>query len=255
MNYQNTYRISDFNASIDEWDIRAANVSISREYNLLPAKILEKIENEHKYKRERSVGMLMLKDKDFAKALESKFDEVMQIFILQNQLEVDWDILSIRKDAAFVINRDIKYPFVGKNIEFRKKNHYLHHIYLKPKHGKDLDIYVNNDIIDVKGINDDLLPLHEEGIIDLIKLICKCHYSKNPKAEINELFSDLVCAYKKRELPYDYYREFNPNSKFKMDMFGNEVLVDGIDSDDMLELVDISYNYESVILPLIRMLR
>ena len=149
----------------------------------------------------------------------------------------------------------IKYPFVGKNIEFRKKNHYTHHIYLKPKQGKDLDIYVNDDIVDIKGISDDLLPLHEEGMIELIKLICKCHYSKNPKSEINELFSDLVLAYKKRELPYNYYREFNPNSKFKMNLFGNEVFSDGIDSDEMLELVDITYNYESVILPLIRMLR
>lgn len=255
MNYQNLYRIEDFNASIVEWDIKSANVSICREYNLLPTATIDAIASQHKSKRERSIGLLMLKDKDFSKALESKFDEVMKIFIEQNNLDLDWDILSIRKDAAFVINKEIKKPLVGEHILFRPKGVYSHHIYLKPPKIKDLDIYINNDTIDVKGISDELIPLHQDGTLQLIRTICTCMGSSNPKKEINELFSDFVLLYKKRELPFEFYREFNVVSKFRVNLFGTESLLDSIDSDELLEMTDITYNYENVILPLIRMLR
>lgn len=255
MNYQNKYRIEDFNASIIEWDIKSANTSICREYNLLPASLIDKIEGMHKSKREKQIGLIMRKDKDFAKKLEECFDIVMQEFIDQNGLDLDWDIISIRRDAAFVINKEIKKPLVGKHVLFRPKGIYSHHIYLKPPKGKDLDIYVNNDVVDIKGIDDELLKFHEEGMISLIRMICTSMGSSNPSKEINELFSDLVIKYKKRELPYDFYREFNPTSKFKLNLFGTETLVDSIDSDEFLEMCDISYNYEKIILPLIRLLR
>lgn len=254
MNYQNPYRIEDFNASIVEWDIRSANVSICREYGLLPDSTLDKIAAQHKSKRERSIGLIMRKNRDFCNALEAKFDEVMQIFIDQNDLDIDWDIISIRKDAAFVINKEIKKPMVGKHIEFRPKGVYSHHIYLKAPKATNIDIYVGNTI-DIKGIGDELLPLHENGIINFINEICKCVGKNDNKKSLNELFADFVLAYKCRELPYEYYREFNVTSKFKVNLFGNEVMMDFIDSDDLLESTDISYNYEKIILPLIRLLR
>ena len=92
-------------------------------------------------------------------------------------------------------------------------------------------------------------------MLELIRMICNCKGSANPNKDINELFSDFVLSYKKRELPYDYYREFNPTSKFRINLFGTETMMDSIDSDEFLNLCDISYNYEKVILPLIRMLR
>jgi len=256
MNYQNKYRLEDFNVSIIEWDIKSANTSICREFHLLPESTINRIESMHKSKREVKIGLLMKKDKDFSKALESKFDIVMNKFIEQNELDLDWDILSIRKDAAFIINKEINKPLVGTNILFRPKGVYSHHIYLKPDKGKDLDIYVSNDDkIDIKGIGDELIQLHENGIISLIKIICNCMGSANPLKDINELFSDLVLKYKKRELLYDFYREFNQTSKFRLNLYGTETLVDNIDSDELLDLVDITYNYEKVILPLIRLLR
>ena len=180
MNYQNLYRIEDFNSSIVEWDIRSANVSICREYGLLPDSTIDKIAQMHKSKRERSIGLIMQKDKDFCKALESKFDEAMKIFLEQNELDLDWDVLSVRKDAAFIINKEVKHPWVGKNIEFRPKGIYSHHIYIKP-----LDMYINNETIDIKGIGDELVKLHEDGMLNLIRLICKSMGSEDPKKEIN----------------------------------------------------------------------
>lgn len=249
MNYLNPYRIEDFNSSIVEWDVKSANVSLCREYGLLPNDLIDKISSMHKSKRERSIGLIMQKDHQFSKALESKFDEMMKEFIEQNDLDLDWDIISIRKDAAFIINKDIKKPLVGQHILFRPKGVYSHHLYLKP-----LDIYVNTETIDVKGIGDELLPLHENGILNLIRIVCNCMGSSDPKKEVNELLSDFVEAYKKRELDLDYYREFNTSSQFRLSLFGNEVLMDSI-SEDLLDSVDITYNYEKVILPLIRIVR
>ena len=88
MNYQNKYRIEDFNASIVEWDIKSANTSICREYGLLPESIIDKIEAMHKAKREKQIGLLMRKDKVFTKKLEECFDIVMKVFIAQNDLDM-----------------------------------------------------------------------------------------------------------------------------------------------------------------------
>lgn len=250
MNYQNTYRLDDWNSSIIEWDMKSANTSICKEYGLLPLETIRRIESMHKSKRERAIGLIGQKDKEFMKALESKFDEVMKIFIEQNDLDLDWDVISIRKDAAFIINREVHYPKVGKYIVFRQKGIYSHHLYLNP-----YDIYINSDTIDVKGINDKILPLHENGILSLLRMIAICEGSTEPKKQLNELFSDFVLSYKERLLDYDYYREFNPSSKFKINLFGEEMLIDSIDTEDLLAQVDISYNYEKIILPLIRLLR
>lgn len=229
--------------------MKAANISICKEYNLLPPTTISKIEVLHKSKRERSIGLISQKDKVFARALEDKFNEVVKIFIENNNLDMDWDILGVRKDAVFVINREIKFPSIGENIIFRPKGRYLHHIYLNP-----YDIYINLDKIDVKGIDDNFLPLHENGILSLLRIISNCMGSDNPKRDINELMSDFVLSYKKRLLDYDFYREFNPNSKFRINLFGNEILLDQID-DEFLPQIDITYNYEKIILPLIRLLR
>lgn len=230
--------------------MKSANISICEEYGLLSQSKIDKIKAMPKARRERAIGMLELKDRIFMKNLESKFDEVVAEFIKQNELELDWDILSIRKDAIFVINRTIKKERIGKHIVFRPKGKYSHHMYINP-----YDIYINSDTIDIKGINDEKIILHENGILSLIRMICKCQGEPNPKKSLNDLFSDFVSSYKKRELDYDFYREFNPSSMYRVNLFGNDVLMENIDSDDLLSKTCIDYNYEKIILPMIRMLR
>ena len=54
-----------FNTKIIEYDLKSANTSLCREYNLLPIKQIEEIESMKKDKRVVTIGKLMRKDKVF----------------------------------------------------------------------------------------------------------------------------------------------------------------------------------------------
>lgn len=249
MFYTNTGRPLIINSEIIEWDIKSANTSVIRSYGLLPDKKIEKIEKLDKHDRVVAIGNIMRKDKDFSKSLEDKFNEVIKIFMHDNSLDKDIDIISIKRDALFVVNKDIRNKNIGEFILFMKKNTYHSFLYIKP-----YEFYISDDKIDVKGISDDLLPLHKDGILQLISDIIEiCGSSNMDKLQINRYLIDFVNAYKNRELPFEYYREFNNQSKYKCNLFGNEVLLDEID-EIYINQIDITFNYLNIVLPLIRII-
>ena len=72
-------------------------------------------------------------------------------------------------------------------------------------------------------------------------------------SEMNRLqsfFKEYVTAYKRKELEFDAYREFNSDSFFRI---GGDypMLADSMIEDDV-EFLDISYNYINVIMPTIQ---
>lgn len=250
MFYTNTNRNFIVNSDIVEWDIHSANLSLIKTYHLLNEDKISKLEDLKKKDRVVSVGLEMQKDKDFSKKLESHFNLIIKEFIETNKLDQDYDITSIKRDAAFVVNRKIKKHQFGEYINFIPKNHYHAYLYIKP-----YEFYFKKDhMVDVKGLRDEVLSLHENGILSLLTdVINIAEESGMNTKKINHYLSDYVNAYKNRELDFDMYREFNNESKFKYNMMGNEMLLEDID-DDLINKIDISYNYLHIILPLIQIL-
>ena len=68
--------------------------------------------------------------------------------------------------------------------------------------------------------------------------------------QLNSFLHEFVKMYKRKELEFDYYREFNVESRFRYQLLGSEIMANNIDS-DMLKHVNIEYNYKNIILPLI----
>ena len=99
-----------------------------------------------------------------------------------------------------------------------------------------------------------IVKLHENGMINLLFYVVDLAEKSglNPD-KINTFLHDFVCMYKSKELEFDYYREFSVESRFRYRFRGAEVMADQID-EQMLEKVDISYNYLHIILPLINLL-
>ena len=228
------------NNEIIEWDIKSANTSLMRYYNLQPNKVIDKLASMPKSQREISVGKLMKKDKEFAKALEESFNKIIQEFMDTNNLTWD-DIVSVKKDAVFVKNHKITHSDFGA-VHFIAKNQYQH-VLLLPKY----EIYLSQSKIDVKGIPDEKLPLHEDGMIDFIRSSMEIASEYN---KLQSFFKEYVTAYKRKELDFDAYREFNSDSLFRI---GGEfpMLSDSMIEDDM-DVLDISYNYINVIIPTIQ---
>ena len=229
-----------YNNEIIEWDIKSANTSLMSYYNLQTDKVIQKIDSKKKSQREISVDKIMRKDKEFAKKLEESFNMIIQEFMDTNQLTWD-DIVSVKKDAVFVKNHKITHSDFGA-VHFIAKNQYQH-VLLLPKY----EIYLSQSKIDVKGIPDEKLPLHEDGMIDFIRSSMEIASEYN---KLQSFFKEYVTAYKRKELDFDAYREFNSDSLFRI---GGEfpMLSDSMIEDDM-DVLDISYNYINVIIPTIQ---
>ena len=228
------------NNDVVEWDIHSANTSLMSYYNLQPEKVIHKILGMAKSQRVIAVGKLMRKDREFAKNLEQSFNKIVQEFMDTNQLTWD-DIVSVKKDAVFVKNHKITQSDFG-DVHFIPKNQYKH-VLLLPKY----EFYLSDKAIDVKGIPDEKLPLHENGMLYFVRNVMSL--ASNPM-KLHSFFREYVEAYKQKELDYDAYREFNSDSLFKI--LGEYPMDSETLLDDEIDDLDISFNYMNVVLPTIQ---
>ncbi len=246
----------EINSSIIEWDMKRAGLSLIKEFQLLSDSKIKELSKLPKLDCDIAIGKLQIKDREFSKNLEKAFTDVMNSFLDENSIDRDIDVLSIKKDACFVINKKIIKSDFGKYIHFVNKNEYHAYLYLKP-----LEIYFKrNGEIDIKGLVGDkkvrnqILKLHENGIINFLTYTIELAEKTglNPK-KMNQFLHNFVEMYKKKELDYDYYREFNVESRFRYQSLGGQIMADYIDT-KMLEKVNIEYNYINIILPLINII-
>lgn len=256
INLINEYRSFEVNSSIIEWDMKRAGLSLVKEFSLLPDLKIRELEVLSKKDCDVAIGNLQIKDHIFSKNLELKFTEVMNLFLKENNIDKDYDCTSIKKDACFVINKSIKHDTFGNFIRFVPKNEYHAYIYIKP-----LEFYFKrNGEIDLKGLVSDkrirnqFLEVHKDGMINFLYYVVELAEKTNmDKKKMYQMLHQFVSMYKCKELDFDYYREFNLESRFRYQFLGGEIMADNIDS-DMLEKVNIDYNYMHIILPLINLI-
>lgn len=238
---------SVINSSITEWDMKSANVSVLEYYDLLPKNQIDAIRKLSSEKRKVAVGLLEQKRPELAEKLERGFDSIVKMFIEVNNLDEDIDVLSIKKDAVFVIAKTPAVTEFGP-VKFVAKNTYHSFIQVGA-----FEFYIGkDDVVDVKGLQK-MAELHKKGILFLISDVVKTAglYSID-KTKMSTYLSDLVRLYKNKELDFEYYREFNSQSKFSVFIDGERYLYDEISEED-IDDVDISYNYINIILPLVRL--
>lgn len=228
-------------AEVVEWDIRSANTSVMLHYNLVEPKLAERLAKLSKMEREIAVGRLQKKRPEFAKQLEEAFNRIIEEFMEANGLDDD-DIVSVKRDAVFVKNHPINVPRFGE-VEFVPKNRYKH-VILIPRY----EVYISDEVTDVKGISDEALEQHAAGMIYFLRTAA---YTAHDFYELQRFFHQYVDAYKKKELDFDAYREFTSDSKFRIRLDGQELLLDTIVEEDMPNL-DILFNYENVVMPVIQ---
>lgn len=256
INRINSFRLFEVSSDIVEWDIRRAGLNLIKENSLLSDKKIGELSQLEKEECDKTIGKLQIKDKEFSKNLEQAFTDIMNLFIKENDLDAEYDVLAIKKDACFVINKKISKCTFGDHIRFVPKNKYHAYLYLKP-----FEFYFRRDgSIDLKGLCRDkkersrIMKLHEDGILNLIQnVICVAEATQMNQAKINQLLHSFVDMYKKRELDFDYYREFTIQSEFRYQFMGAEIMAQNID-EAMFEKVNIEWNYKNIILPLINIL-
>ena len=225
-----------FNTDIYEYDMKSAGTSIMEEFQIVTKDIIRELKELPKKQRVVREGNLQ-KNKDISSKLSDGFSEIRKRFYIENSIELD-DIVSVNKDAIFVTKRcnELKFGCV----KFVEKHHYSSYLRL------DCFQFYYNGEIDVKGISDKIIGLHDDGIMKVIKSFFRNMETSDKKTTLIHL-RRVITDYKTRQLPVSYYREFTPSSKFK-------VIEDSWEYDDFWEdrkdELDISYNLEKILLPL-----
>lgn len=243
-----------FNTKIIEYDLKSANTSLCREYNLLPIKQIEEIESMKKDKRVVTIGKLMRKDKVFKEGLKEAFIDIRRRFFEANNIE-DKDILSIKKDAIFCFGEKEVTEFGA--CKFKDKNTYSSYMRLN-----NFEFYYHPYLsslggeckLDIKGIDDTTLQKHKGFMLKFFATAFK-HF------ETGDLYTQLgylkrfIDRYKHLELEVGYYREFNQSSKILLndseETYDNEVF---IPYHHKQEHLNIDYNYFNILIPMVKMI-
>lgn len=234
--------------TIREYDIKEAGYNLCKYYNLLSDNIMNKLDKLTKDERHIEIGKLQRDDSKFSKNLMIAFSNIQDEFISSNNLSQS-DILSIKKDAIFVIGKVCNNIQFGNSVLFIKKNSYSSFYRI----GK-YEFYYNNknNNLDIKGITDLNHPL-----LDDFKSIIKLYDLGNNKDLIFKKLQKFRYEYLNFDLDSEYYREIQSKmfriSKKYNQITGLELLIPEID-EETFDYIDISYNYINLIAPLISLL-
>lgn len=207
--------ISEF---IREYDISKANISVLREAGVLTEEQYQYYYSCDKLTRVIDIGVMMKNDKSISSTIKNGIMNAKRRFFEENSIEND-DILEIRNDAVFILNKRPVNTTFGM-VNFSLKNEYTS-FYKIPKlkffYFQDQRLGVER--ISVTGINDDILvnkvfSQHKEYFLDFLLAI----FDTAQNCSINDVIDMITSFYNKylnRELDPGYYREFNSDSMFK----------------------------------------
>ena len=228
---------------IVEYDIKAANISVLRDRDIISEADYIMLSSMPKNIREREVGLMELRNPTLYDKIKEGIKDAKESFVSFNRID-DKQILRVANDAVYVNTpNDLKYTKLGKYIEF------------KPKSTFNSFLNINGTIVlvqfmpdgnihaDVKGIGKNS-ELHKNFMVyAIVSSIVMLERSSIEDAI--SYISDLCEKYLRRELSIEYYREFTPESLYRARYTGYNGMQYGmtIAKDQDRDNIDISYNY------------
>lgn len=232
------------NVIITEYDLASGGLSVIKEFKLLEQKYIDNLDQMEKEKKNITIGKLQAKLPQLAKNMVIGFGKARQLFVDQNQIP-DENILSIKKDALFIINVDNINGHVSSNLNFRGKNKYSSYMRIN-----DREFYYSSlsRSLDIKGISDDCKNYQEKYLLNDINKFIGQGERISPEM-LYENLKKYQSDYLNKRLPIETYRNldtgiFTMEGGFEMDTI----------DDSYIDQVDISYNYLFYVLPLIKLL-
>lgn len=244
-----------FGSIIYEYDITQANINILHSYDLISDFEYQWLQLAPKQDRQYYIGKKAQMDivyhrkqkSDINRCITEGVLKARRLLLDSNQVQDD-QVLRAAKDSVY-INRPLSLQYTsfdlnnnGKLITFTLRNIFDDYI----RFSNELIVLIsdneNNFNIDVKGIKDSNLHLHQPMIATISQLASLRSYNK--EASLSE-FDRIYQQYVSLQSPIDMYREFNSWSAFR---YKNQSLLPEIPAPTYLpenfdrNLLDISYN-------------
>lgn len=230
------YLISHY---IYEYDISKANISVLLYKGIIDQKEHDFIKSLPRDARQVYVGY-MQKNTEIAEALSEGVAEFRYRFINDNNI-TDMELLSVKNDAIFVIDK-VPRITVFDNIEFVRKNVYTSYFNLNKL---EVYYYLNQidgtEIIDIKGVNDDKLILHQDHFIHFLCAVFEHIQTKTIDKTI-DLINIFHNKYVNRELPIEFYRELNADCGYRISRKNGEAYLLETINEDADKYLNISFN-------------
>ena len=233
---------------ITEIDMRSAGLNIIREDKLLPPFELERLESLSKELVSREVGLLARTDsyRNLGRRVTQGIKERIKVLCEYNDINQE-DILSIKRDAIFVLGATPRYLELSKHTKFRIQNVYT----TFSKLGL-VEIYYdsNKKLIDYKGIDDQYKPLFEPYLFQFFYEFFD-FTEKKKFLDAVKLLEQFRIDYVKKELPLEFYRELQSEACYAIKINNSVFRVEELE-DLNKEFTDvlITYNLINVINPL-----
>lgn len=215
-------------SDIWEYDIRQANINMLYSYGVISYNEYTQLANSPKYVREIYIGKreqfekLKSKKSITEETIKKGITEAKDQLLMSNKIQPK-NIIRIANDAIYVESPNpLQYTIFDLNnnnkfIEFACKNHFSTVIKFSNKVVVFFGIRPDDNFnVDVKGINDEVLEYQVNSVF--LSLICEILFYKErtDKDTTLRVFNDYYHKYINRELPIDYYREFNSSSAFRL---------------------------------------
>lgn len=242
-NYLNKNIDYIFSTYIFEYDIRAANINCLKSAGVLEENLYNFLINSPKIEREIYIGKMIRDNKEY----QNIIDEIIcnsKMELINNFIINTDSIIRIANDAVYFTNPLLELPNAytldsNPYITFLQKNIFNH--YLK---FDNILVFINTlgdeFNVDVKGISESELPLHEP----MLQIICKCIAAKESGRNDTAIrvFNNYYQDYITLQLPIEYYREFNSNSGFRIHSSGQEFVTPFISQYMSPKDLDVNYN-------------
>lgn len=235
-----------FNTFIREYDISKANINILFTNGIIDKETYEYLYNAERMVRQIYVGKLLKKDEKYGEILKAGIIQAKKNLFEANNIK-DYEVLSIKNDAVYMINRALVNTNFGL-IKFANKNEYTSFMTFM---NMEFYYYYNTmnkeEKLDVKGISDKNLEFHKDYMLQLIKDVFFILQTSNVSNAIN-MIKDFYMDYISFNLPVGYYRKFDEISNFhyKSSPFMNTGF-DAITVDECNKTsLDITWNLEVI---------
>lgn len=227
--------------NIYEYDIQKANINILFALGIIDREYYDKLYNMSRMDRQVEIGYMI----KYTEGLGDKLSEGIKLYRKKmfeaNGLE-DENILSIKNDAIFVIDKKLKITEFD-NVKFILKNRYSTYIKLN----RSIEVYFESNIVDgtisldIKGISDEKLELHHKYIATVVADVLYFIETGDINSGLTYI-GELYNSYVERKLQPGYYRNFNAESDFTINANGMTYSIPCCLDYQTLMTLDISYN-------------
>lgn len=257
-NYLNKAIHSLRSTQIREYDMVSAGFSMIRAHSLLSSKKIEYLESISSDKKRLNIeiGLIRRDNPAFSQKLSDCMRDTVKTFLIENEYTSD-ELISIKNDAVFVHR---KAP--AKILEVNGGTFSLDHTFTSYYFLNEIEFYfdsISGHLL-VKGLGGETVAYHSEYLLHEFKYLFQ-QAEISSFADLLEEVKEFKREYLERELDIGCYREMNRNNLFSL-IFPNNLnqvytfkeLSEQNVSDELLERLNINFNYIHFIIPLIRLL-